>query len=133
MERLGDVAAAERGTAVAELDGVACRVLPSPEGALVTFADGRSGAGKTVLADALAARVDRIAVVGGGYIGSELAAALVQQGVDTVLVHSTKGLGDDVFPADLADHFAVMDRGEVVLAGPKAGMVETEVRRYLTV
>ncbi|WP_336625978.1 MULTISPECIES: NAD(P)/FAD-dependent oxidoreductase [unclassified Microbacterium] len=57
---------------------------------------------------ALAARVDRIAVVGGGYIGSELAAALVQQGVDTVLVHSTKGLGADVFPTDLADHFAAM-------------------------
>ena len=37
------------------------------------------------------------------------------------------------FARDLADHFAVMDRGEVVLAGPKAGMVETEVRRYLTV
>lgn len=59
---------------------------------------------------ALAAQADRIAVVGGGYIGSELAAALVQQGVDTVLVHSTPALGADVFPADLADHFAGMFR-----------------------
>lgn len=59
---------------------------------------------------ALAAQADRIAVVGGGYIGSELAAALVQQGVDTVLVHSTATLGADVFPADLADHFAGMFR-----------------------
>lgn len=59
---------------------------------------------------ALAAHAERIAVVGGGYIGSELAAALVQQGVDTVLVHSTPTLGSDVFPADLAEHFAAMFR-----------------------
>jgi urea transport system ATP-binding protein len=37
------------------------------------------------------------------------------------------------FARDLADHFAVMDRGEVVLAGPKAGMVEVDVRKFLTV
>jgi urea transport system ATP-binding protein len=37
------------------------------------------------------------------------------------------------FARDLADSFAVMDRGEVVLAGQKADLVETEVRRYLTV
>jgi urea transport system ATP-binding protein len=37
------------------------------------------------------------------------------------------------FARDLADHFAVMDRGEVVLAGLKAGMVEADVRRFLTV
>jgi urea transport system ATP-binding protein len=37
------------------------------------------------------------------------------------------------FARDLADDFAVMDRGEVVLAGPAADMVERDVRRYLTV
>lgn len=37
------------------------------------------------------------------------------------------------FARDLADDFAVMDRGEVVLAGPAATMVELDVRRYLTV
>jgi urea transport system ATP-binding protein len=37
------------------------------------------------------------------------------------------------FARDLADDFAVMDRGEVVIAGPKATMVEEDVRRYLTV
>jgi urea transport system ATP-binding protein len=37
------------------------------------------------------------------------------------------------FARDLADDFAVMDRGEVVLAGPTADMVESDVRRYLTV
>ncbi len=37
------------------------------------------------------------------------------------------------FARDLADDFAVMDRGEVVLAGPVGDMVEHDVRRYLTV
>ncbi len=37
------------------------------------------------------------------------------------------------FARDLADEFAVMDRGEVVLAGPGRTMVEAEVRKYLTV
>jgi len=37
------------------------------------------------------------------------------------------------FARDLADDFAVMDRGEVVLAGTAAEMVESDVRRYLTV
>lgn len=37
------------------------------------------------------------------------------------------------FARDLADAFCVMDRGEVVLAGTKAEMVEDDVRRHLTV
>jgi len=37
------------------------------------------------------------------------------------------------FARDLADDYAVMDRGEVVLAGAGAGMVEDDIRRYLTV
>ncbi len=37
------------------------------------------------------------------------------------------------FARRLADEFAVMDRGEVVLAGAAAVMVERDVRRYLTV
>ncbi|KAB2920317.1 MAG: urea ABC transporter ATP-binding subunit UrtE [Hyphomicrobiaceae bacterium] len=37
------------------------------------------------------------------------------------------------FARVLADTFAVMERGEVVLSGTGAGMVESDVRRYLTV
>ena len=37
------------------------------------------------------------------------------------------------FARDLADTFAVMDRGQVVLAGTRAEMVEAEVRRRLSV
>ncbi len=38
-----------------------------------------------------------------------------------------------ISPAQLADTYAVMERGEVVLAGKGAEMVESDVRRYLTV
>ena len=34
---------------------------------------------------------------------------------------------------DLCDSFAVMDRGQIVLAGEKASMVEADVRRHLSV
>ena len=37
------------------------------------------------------------------------------------------------FARDLADDYAVMDRGEVVLSGAVKDMVEADVRRYLTV
>ncbi|WP_417766906.1 urea ABC transporter ATP-binding subunit UrtE [Stappia sp.] len=37
------------------------------------------------------------------------------------------------FARDLADHFAVMDRGEVVLAGPRNQLEESAVRAHLTV
>ncbi|GFZ81239.1 ABC transporter ATP-binding protein [Elstera cyanobacteriorum] len=37
------------------------------------------------------------------------------------------------FARDLADTYAVMDRGQVVLAGTRSEMVETDVRRHLAV
>ena len=37
------------------------------------------------------------------------------------------------FARDLADVFYVIDRGEVIMAGNKAEMVEEDVRRHLTV
>jgi urea transport system ATP-binding protein len=37
------------------------------------------------------------------------------------------------FARSLADTFAVMERGEIVMAGEASSMVESEVRRYLTV
>jgi urea transport system ATP-binding protein len=37
------------------------------------------------------------------------------------------------FAKELADHFVVMDRGEVVLAGAPSEFAENDVRRHLTV
>lgn len=37
------------------------------------------------------------------------------------------------FARDLADRFAVMDRGQVVMAGARSEMIEADVRRHLSV
>jgi urea transport system ATP-binding protein len=37
------------------------------------------------------------------------------------------------FARDLADNFAVMDRGAIVLSGKREDMVESDVRRHLTI
>jgi urea transport system ATP-binding protein len=37
------------------------------------------------------------------------------------------------FAKELADTFTVLERGEVVLSGTRASMVEADVRRYMTV
>jgi len=50
----------------------------------------------------LAAQDVRFVVVGGGFIGSEVAAALRMQGRDVVMLVPEAGLGARVFPADLS-------------------------------
>jgi urea transport system ATP-binding protein len=52
-------------------------------------------------------------------VGGDIAILLVEQYLD--------------FARELADEIVVMQRGEVVLAGEKAELVEDDVRRYLTV
>ena len=37
------------------------------------------------------------------------------------------------FARELMDEYIVLDRGEVVIAGAASDMVESDVRRYLTV
>lgn len=50
----------------------------------------------------LAADRPEVVVVGGGYIGTEIACALVQQGCHVTVVHPDETLGQARFPADLA-------------------------------
>jgi 3-phenylpropionate/trans-cinnamate dioxygenase ferredoxin reductase component len=50
----------------------------------------------------LAAETDRIAVIGGGFIGSEIAAALAMNGKQVTLWFPGDAIGDRLFPADLA-------------------------------
>jgi 3-phenylpropionate/trans-cinnamate dioxygenase ferredoxin reductase subunit len=46
----------------------------------------------------------RFAVIGGGFIGSELAAALRGQGQDVVMLFPEEGIGSLLFPSDLATY-----------------------------
>ena len=53
----------------------------------------------------------RIAVIGGGFIGSEIAAALAGQGCEVTMLFPDDGIGSRLFPADLAQ-FLVRYYGE---------------------
>jgi len=68
---------------------------------------------------ALADQKKSFAVIGGGFIGSEVAAALAMQGCKVTMLFPDEGIGSRLFPADLA-HFLVgyyRDRGVDVRGG----------------
>jgi len=62
-----------------------------------------------------------VAVVGGGYIGTEIAAALVQNGATVTLVHPDDVLGSPTFPKVIATEIDTMfaDAGVTVHGGAK--------------
>src|SRR5207245_1150729 len=62
---------------------------------------------------ALASQSVRFAVIGGGFIGSEVAAALRMQQRDVTMLVPEAGLGARVFPADLADFRTRASRGRL--------------------
>lgn len=61
------------------------------------------------------------AVVGGSYIGTELAAALVQNDCRVTLIHPEEVLGGKMFPSSVANRFhqTYVDRGVMLLGGRK--------------
>jgi 3-phenylpropionate/trans-cinnamate dioxygenase ferredoxin reductase subunit len=69
----------------------------------------------------------RFAVIGGGFIGSEIAAALALNGNDVVMIFPGKDIGDRVFPAPLARFVSSFYRqkGVEVLAGEEVVGMET--------
>jgi len=65
---------------------------------------------------ALAGGGRRVAVIGGSFIGTELAAALAQNDTDVTLVFPEETLGGSIFPDDLAQRFqALYERSGVSL------------------
>jgi 3-phenylpropionate/trans-cinnamate dioxygenase ferredoxin reductase subunit len=68
---------------------------------------------------ALTQQGQRFGVIGGGFIGSEVAAALAMNDKDVVMAFPEEGIGARIFPADLA-HFLndfYRQKGVEVLAG----------------
>jgi 3-phenylpropionate/trans-cinnamate dioxygenase ferredoxin reductase component len=63
----------------------------------------------------------RFAVIGGGFIGSEIAAALALNGKEVVMIFPGKDIGDRVFPRALAQFVSnfYKHRGVELLAGEK--------------
>ncbi|WP_281284206.1 NAD(P)/FAD-dependent oxidoreductase [Nocardioides litoris] len=68
-----------------------------------------------------------VAVVGGGYIGSEIAAAMVGEGCRVTLLHPDEVLGESVYPREFAERYQQLftDAGIDVRGGSKvAGGLE---------
>jgi 3-phenylpropionate/trans-cinnamate dioxygenase ferredoxin reductase subunit len=80
----------------------------------------------------LADRKARFVVIGGGFIGAEVAAALRMQQCEVTMIVPQQGLGARVFPADLSRHLVEYYRreGVTVLIGESAERVETASGGY---
>lgn len=70
----------------------------------------------------LAETARRFAVIGGGFIGAELAAALRMNGKDVTLIFPGPGIGSQLFPAELSSFLNryYSERGVRVIAGDPA-------------
>jgi 3-phenylpropionate/trans-cinnamate dioxygenase ferredoxin reductase subunit len=77
---------------------------------------------------AVATEGSHVAVVGGGYIGSEITSALVQNGVQVTLVLDLEDVQEQMFPRALAATLtkAFADRGVTVLHGSVEGGQEDD-------
>lgn len=70
----------------------------------------------------------RVAVVGGGFIGSEIAAALSQNGCDVTIVFPEPGIGARLFPTDLSQYVNeyYRSKGVEVLDGESVAGIEAD-------
>jgi 3-phenylpropionate/trans-cinnamate dioxygenase ferredoxin reductase component len=76
----------------------------------------------------LAAERERFAVIGGGFIGSEVAAALRMQGRDVAMVVPEAGIGARVFPPDLSTFLAGYYREKGVMLRLGEGVARVDGR-----
>jgi 3-phenylpropionate/trans-cinnamate dioxygenase ferredoxin reductase component len=74
----------------------------------------------------------RFAVIGGGFIGSEIAAALAMVGKDVVMLFPEKGIGERTFPQDLSaflnDYYR--EKKVEVLADELVTGLQTDGKQY---
>ncbi|WP_340124312.1 NAD(P)/FAD-dependent oxidoreductase [Methylobacter svalbardensis] len=75
----------------------------------------------------------RFAVIGGGFIGSEVAAALAMNGKEVVIIFPEKDIGDRVFPSPLAQFVSnfYKQKGVEVLAGEEIVGLEARGNQHV--
>jgi NADPH-dependent 2,4-dienoyl-CoA reductase/sulfur reductase-like enzyme len=80
-----------------------------------------------------AARGQRFAVIGGGFIGSEIAAALTANGKEVVMIFPETGIGGRLFPPDLSQvlNDLYRERGVEVVSGSTVIDVVARSTRFI--
>ncbi len=73
---------------------------------------------------------DRFAVIGGGFIGSEIAAALAMNGKKVTLIFPGHDVGERLFPRDLARYVSSIYKAKGVELVPGEKVVASETRGY---
>jgi len=75
----------------------------------------------------------RFAVIGGGFIGSEIAAALALNGKEVVMIFPGQDVGERVFPRALAQYVSgfYRQKGVELMAGEKIAGLETRGRQRI--
>ena len=81
---------------------------------------------------ALTGEGDRFAVIGGGFIGSEIAAALTMNGKHVVMVFPETGIGALALPADLSEAITnyYREKGVEVLTGKSVDGLDQNGNRF---
>jgi 3-phenylpropionate/trans-cinnamate dioxygenase ferredoxin reductase subunit len=76
----------------------------------------------------LAEQYERFVAIGGGFIGSEIAAALAMNGKRVTIIFPESGIGARLFPRDLSDFLNdyYRDKGVEVLAGETVKGLDTK-------
>jgi NADPH-dependent 2,4-dienoyl-CoA reductase/sulfur reductase-like enzyme len=76
----------------------------------------------------LAERGDRFAVIGAGFIGSEIAAALATNGKQVTLAFPQKTIAERLFPRSLAEHVSFYYQEKGVRLRPETSVVDVRRR-----
>jgi 3-phenylpropionate/trans-cinnamate dioxygenase ferredoxin reductase subunit len=73
------------------------------------------------------------AVIGGGFIGSEIAAALSMNGKHVSMIYRDKDIGERIFPPDLAQYVTdyYRKKGVEILAGETVEDIQPHHERYI--
>lgn len=70
----------------------------------------------------------RFAIIGGGFIGSEIAAALAMNGKDVVLIFPGQEIGERLFPRELSEYVSSIYRQKGVVLVPREKVVKSAAR-----
>ncbi len=81
---------------------------------------------------ALAETKENFSVIGGGFIGSEIAAALVMNGMKVTMIFPGNYLGERIFPADLAEYVTnyYRDKGVTIMSGESVSAISDKNGKY---